>query len=180
VLHDAAPLLAAWIAGAWLAHRHRQRWLLAVFGVLLGLLALSLLPGMTALNAWLRAEHWVGLAAIVIAAPVRGPGPPRLASLTPMVLATQGFGALVLAAAIAGKALLEPGTPGRALLVGAVALLSLAALMDAELLRVWSLTQRLLGFGADEASLAARASTEAVRLLGWGALLWWGFGKAKP
>jgi hypothetical protein len=174
--HDAASLAVAWLAGTWLAHRQRQRWLTTAFGGLLLALAISLLPGQQGLNALLRQEHWIGLAAIAIGSPRRGEGRPGLASMAPMVLATQGLGALILAATIAGKALLERGAPARGWLLGAIGLLSLAALMDDQLLWLWDRSMRLTGLGGDPASLLARACTELVRLAGWGAMLRWSVG----
>jgi hypothetical protein len=156
-----------------MAHRRRQRWLLLVFvGLLLGL-AISLLPGQLWLNQLLRQEHWIGLAAIAMASPARGERPPGLASLAPMALATQGLGALVLGATIAGKALLDHGAPARGWLLGAIGLLGLAALMDEQLLWLWDRCMRLTGLGADPASLLVRLASELVRLAGWGAMLRW-------
>ena len=181
MLHDATAFAIAWGAGVWLASKHQRWWLTAVFALFLAALVVSFFPGMGRLNDVLRTEHWLALAAIVATSERRGPGRPRIASLVPMSLASQGLGALLLGAIIAGKSLLEPGAGGRAWLVAAVLLLGGASVLDDHLLWLWDHTMRLTGMGADPASLLVRATTEAVRLAGWGAILRWGFpGSSQP
>jgi hypothetical protein len=176
MLHDAGAFAIAWGLGLWLAVRHRRWWLVAVFALFLAALGVSLLPNQGHLNALLRSEHWLALAAIVAASGRRGPSPPRLASLAPMLLAGQGLGALLLAATIAGKALLEPGARGRGWLVAAMLFLGGASALDDQLLWLWDGIVHTTGLGSDPASLLARALVELTRLVGWGAGLRWGFG----
>ena len=147
-----------------------------MFALFLTGLGVSLLPGQLAVNELVDSQHWIALAAVVVATERRGPGAPRLASLTPMLLASQGLGALVLGATIAGKALLEPGARARLWLVAALAMLGLASVLDAQLLWLWELTGSLLQLSADSASLVARLLVEGTRLAGWGAILRWSFG----
>jgi len=173
MFHDAAPLAVVVAIGLWLAIRQRRRWLAVALGLFLAALAVSLLPGLNDLNRLLAAEHWLVLAAIVAAGGHRHPGPPHLMSLPLVLLAPQGFGALLLAAIIAAKALLEPGAQGRAWLAAALVLLALSGFLDAHLLHLWELGGKLLGLGADSASLLARALAAGVRLAGWGAILRW-------
>ncbi len=175
MFHDAAPLALTAGIGVWLAMRQHRRGLAAVMGLFLGALALSLLPGLQSLNRLLAAEHWLVLAAIVAACAHRDGRSPGLASLAPLLLATQGFGALMLGITIAGKALLEPGAKARGWLVVALAMLALASLMDGRMLRLWELARTLLELGADPASLLVRVLIGACRLAGWGAILRWSY-----
>lgn len=175
IAHDAAAFAIAWGSGLWLAARHRRWWLATVFALLLAALAVSFIPGQGLLNDLLRSEHWLALAAIVATSERRGPVRPRFASLAPMVLASQGLGALLLGAIIAGKSLLEPEAGGRSWLVAAVLLLGGASVADDHLLWLWDRCVQLTGLGSDPASLLVRASVEATRLAGWGAVLRWGF-----
>ncbi len=151
-----------------------------MFSTLLACLGLDLVPSLASTTGRLLSAQWFALAAVVIASGPTARRPPGLASLAPLVLASQGLGALVLAVSIAGKALLERGVPGRSLLAVTLILFGLAGWMDDNTLRLWVVATNQLGLGMDPASLLVDILVELVRLAGWSGALAWGLRGATP
>lgn len=183
----AVALAAAWVCGGvWAARRvrgPRRVAVLAVVGLLLGAVvveagrdvpgALGGSPPITSPVAIAEELQWVAATGLVAvcAGERRRPGAASIVGLA--ALAPQGGWAMATGTILAAVGAFEQGGGARRALVLGLGGFTAAHAATVFSLDLWSSTQRLLGLGADPASLLVEVLAPLCAGVGWCGLLAW-------